>query len=236
MPKSILVGGVSAQSDLSLRLIERLTEARYRVLAVSRQQSSQQHLVVRFANHPGVSFRTGDLADEAFVTGLLAEHEADHGVFDAYIHNPAKLVLRPFLECSLDDFESCWEASLKSAVVVSQALLPAMTARGSGALLFTGATASVKSNANAAPFASAKFALRALALSLAKEFGPQGIHVAHLIVDGVIRGARAQEQFGMPIARCFTPDTIADTLLFLLRQPASGWSNEMDIRPAPEPF
>ncbi len=110
-----------------------------------------------------------------------------------------------------------------------------MLERGSGGLLFIGATASVKAGAGFSAFASPKFAMRD-AQSLARELGPRGIHVAHLLVDGVIWGARAGDQFGLTQAQCLAPEAVARTSVHLLGQDPSGWTHELDIRLDRETF
>jgi NAD(P)-dependent dehydrogenase (short-subunit alcohol dehydrogenase family) len=104
-----------------------------------------------------------------------------------------------------------------------------------GALLFTGASASVKGYAQSAPFAMGKFALRGLAQSLARELSPQGIHVAHFVIDGGIRSAARPDDPGKPDA-LLDPDAIAFSYLNVLRQPRSAWTWEVELRPWVEKF
>ena len=99
-----------------------------------------------------------------------------------------------------------------------------------------GATASVKASAGFSAFGSAKFALRGLAQSLARELGPRGIHVAHLIIDGVMWGERADERFQMQREQCLDPESVARTCLHLLEQERSAWTHELDVRPDVETF
>ncbi len=110
-----------------------------------------------------------------------------------------------------------------------------MVARGSGTILFTGASASVKGYAQSAPFAMGKFALRGLAQSMARELGPQGIHVAHIVIDGAIRSSRRPDPVDRPDSH-LDPDAIADTYLTLIAQPRSAWTHELDVRPWTEHF
>jgi NAD(P)-dependent dehydrogenase (short-subunit alcohol dehydrogenase family) len=110
-----------------------------------------------------------------------------------------------------------------------------MLPKGYGAVLFTGASASVKGYAQSAPFAMGKFALRGLAQSMARELAPRGIHVAHVIIDGGIRSARRVEPADRP-ASLLDPDAIAETSVYLLRQPRSAWTWEIEVRPWVENF
>ena len=110
-----------------------------------------------------------------------------------------------------------------------------MLKRGSGAILFTGATASVKGYALSAPFAMGKFALRGLAQSMARELAPKGIHVAHFVIDGAIRNPGRDEPLDRPDSM-LDPDAIAGTYLATLMQPRSAWSSEVELRPWVEKF
>ena len=119
--------------------------------------------------------------------------------------------------------------------LVGQQAAKAMLPRGSGTIVFTGASASIKGFAGSASFAMGKFALRGLAQSMARELGPQGIHVAHVLVDGGIRSAASPDPAEQPDSR-LDPDAIADAFLHLIRQPRSAWSHEIDLRPWTERF
>src|SRR5207249_11955091 len=121
------------------------------------------------------------------------------------------------------------------AFLVAQQAARRMLAKQHGAILFTGASASVKGYAQSAPFAMGKFALRGLAQSMARELHPQGIHVAHVVVDGGIRSARRSEPPDKPDS-LLDPDAIAETFLHLIRQPRSAWSWEVELRPWVENF
>tara|TARA_B110000211_G_scaffold63397_1_gene72644 strand:+ start:2585 stop:3298 length:714 start_codon:yes stop_codon:yes gene_type:complete len=237
MKKSIaLIGGVGTQSGFSLALINKLLEHEYYVVGVARSGLGKEALTESFSDNPYVEFIWGDLQDTHFLKSLVSRFEANAMSITIYIHNAARLVLKPFLDTTVDDFEDSWEVTVKTAVTVSKALIPSMLASQRGVLIFTGATASIKGNANASPFAAAKFGLRALSQSLAREFGPQGIHVAHVIADGVIAGNRAQETFNLSEASCIQPDALADLYLDVICQDKSCWSQEIDARPYLEKF
>ena len=157
---------------------------------------------------------------------------------EVVIHNAHLLQVAPFLETGADRFEAVWRAGCLSAVHVAEAVLPVMTARGSGAVLFTGATAGLRGGARFAAFASAKFALRGLCQSLAREFGPQGVHVAHIAIDGLIAAPQTDARFGAaaePGVR-LSPCAVAQSYLQLVRQSPSAWTHELDLRPSVERF
>jgi len=145
----------------------------------------------------------------------------------------------PFLEVTQAVFEQHWREHALGGFLLAQAVLPKMLEQGAGTLIFTGATGSVRGSARFSPFAAAKGALRNMAQSVAREFGPKGIHVAHVIVDGVIHGDRAnsmmpdlQSRFGPD--GMLEPDHIAENYLTLHRQHRSAWTHELDLRPSVE--
>lgn len=118
---------------------------------------------------------------------------------DLMIHNAAELRTGSFNELTVADFRATWDASVATAVATARAVLPGMVARGRGCLIFCGATASIRGGSGFAAFSSAKFALRGLAQSLAREYQPRGIHVAHVILDGLISGSASARRFGSEV-------------------------------------
>jgi len=148
-----------------------------------------------------------------------------------------RFVRKPFLELTDEEFESGWEANGRGAFYFAQAVLPLLldTVNASPefppTLIFTSATAAMKGSAHCAAFATGKFAMRALAQSLAREFRPKGIHVNHAIIDGVIDIERTKHyKFDHPDAK-ISPDAIADSYWYLHTQPRTCFTNEIDIRP-----
>ena len=157
------------------------------------------------------------------------------------VHNAGGNRRSPFLQVDPADFEEHWRAHTFGGFLLARAALPLMLARRHGTLIFTGATASLRGKENFSPFASAKAGLRMLAQSLAREFGPQGIHVAHVVVDGVIDGFRARAAFKDADQRfgkqgMLDPDHIADIYRMLHQQHRSVWTHELDVRPWSERF
>ena len=231
-----IIGGIGTHSEFSAALIQSLLSHHYTVICIARSPKGKENLCDQFNDKPEVEFLWGNLADSTFVQNTIVEIENQHGAIQAYIHNATQLMLKPFLKATLDDFEQSWQTTVKTAITVSQTLLPYFQVRQKGTLLFSGATASIKGNAGSAPFAIAKFALRALSQSLAREFGPQGIHVAHIITDGVIIGQRAQETFKLSKNQCIEADSLARLYLNLMHQDRSCWTQEIDVRPYLESF
>jgi NAD(P)-dependent dehydrogenase (short-subunit alcohol dehydrogenase family) len=147
------------------------------------------------------------------------------------IYNAHKFLVKPFADTCVADFETVWRTDVLGAVATAKSLLPSMLENGGGTMILSGATASRRGSIGFSAFASAKFALRGLAQSLAREYGPLGIHVAHVIIDGIIRGGHAQQLYNIPDETCIDPSALAAAYLSLIAQPRSAWSQEIDIRP-----
>lgn len=177
-----------------------------------------------------------DLSRPADVEAVIADLVSHHGAPKVVVHNPSRLVIGPLAHTSLDQFEACWRDMAFSAAVLAHATLPRMAEAGGGAFLVSGATASLRGGARFSAFASAKFALRGLTQSLAREFQPRSIHVAHIILDGIIDTAASRALHGLAPARMMSPDDIAETFWQTAHQPRSTWSHEIDLRPPSETF
>jgi NAD(P)-dependent dehydrogenase (short-subunit alcohol dehydrogenase family) len=176
-----------------------------------------------------------DAQDEAQVKRLFTELERDDGAPDVVIYNASARARGPFVELVPAEVQRTLQVSAFGAFLVAQQAALRMLPNANGALLFTGASASVKGYAQSAPFAMGKFALRGLAQSLARELSPQGIHVAHFVIDGGIRSAGRGEDPAKPDSM-LDPDAIAQSYLAILRQPRSAWTWEVELRPWVERF
>jgi NAD(P)-dependent dehydrogenase (short-subunit alcohol dehydrogenase family) len=177
--------------------------------------------------------RDCDLTDPAAIAAAIRP-EARR--IAAFVHNAHALVIAPSGETSLADFENSWRVGCFAAMAAAQCVLPDMIAQGRGTIIFPGATASLRGSANFSAFASAKFALRGLAQSLARECGPKGVHVAHVVIDGLIDAPQTTSRFGPGQRTRIDPDSIADTFVALARQHPSAWTHEVDLRPCGEAF
>ena len=122
------------------------------------------------------------------------------------------------------------------AMIVAQAMLPYLLKAPGGTIVFTGATAAVKGGPRFTSLASAKFALRGLAQSLARELAPRGVHVVHVVIDGLVWSPQTRERFYTEREKCLEPDAIARTYLDLVSQHPSAWTHEIDLRPLTEKF
>jgi NAD(P)-dependent dehydrogenase (short-subunit alcohol dehydrogenase family) len=183
-----------------------------------------------------VHFESLDLADAQETHTRLAALIEQYGAPSAVIHNTAQLSISPFLESEAQTFEALWRNMVLSAFTLAQAVLPAMVQAGRGAFLVSGATASLRGSANFAAFSSAKFALRGLTQSLAREFQPKGLHIAHIILDGLIDTPASRARTGRDPTRMMKPDDIAQAYWNLAHQPISTWTQELDLRPQSETF
>jgi NAD(P)-dependent dehydrogenase (short-subunit alcohol dehydrogenase family) len=176
-----------------------------------------------------------DAADPVQVERLFAEVEGQIGEPDVVVYNASARGGGALVDLVPAQVEGTMAVSAFGAFLVAQQAVRRMLPRGHGAVLFTGASASVKGFAQSAPFAMGKFALRGLAQSMAREFAPQGIHVAHFVIDGAIRNPGRTEPPDKPESM-LDPDAIAENYLHVLRQPRSTWTWEMELRPWVERF
>jgi NAD(P)-dependent dehydrogenase (short-subunit alcohol dehydrogenase family) len=176
-----------------------------------------------------------DASQRDAVEALFTALDRTVGAPEIVVYNASYRTRGPVAELDPVEVEKALMVSAYGGFLVGQQAVKRMLPKKRGAILFTGASASVKGYAQSAPFAMGKFALRGLAQSMARELHPQGIHIAHVVIDGGIRSARRPEPAGKP-ASMLDPDAIAQTYLHLLRQPPSVWSWEIEVRPWVESF
>jgi NAD(P)-dependent dehydrogenase (short-subunit alcohol dehydrogenase family) len=187
------------------------------------------------AQEIGASAFPCDATNPDQVERLFASAERDLGAPDVVIYNASGRVRGPLIDLVPADVERAIAVSAFGGFLVARQAVRRMLPRGHGAILFTGASASVKGYPQSAPFAMGKFALRGLAQSMAREFAPQGIHVAHFVIDGAIRNPARVEPPDKPDSM-LDPDAIAATYLHILKQPRSAWTWEVELRPWVERF
>ena len=223
-PLAIIAG---AGPGLGQALLQRFALGGYLAIGLARSLHSAPE---------GTQIHQLDLADPQAASSRLAQLIADHGTPAVVVHNAAHLSISPFLQTSDETFEALWRNMVLSAFNLAQAVMPNMTKAGKGAFLVSGATASLRGGANFSAFASAKFALRGLTQSLAREFQPKGLHVAHIILDGLIDTKASRERTKGDPARMMKPEDIAEAYWHLAHQPISTWTQELDLRPQSETF
>jgi NAD(P)-dependent dehydrogenase (short-subunit alcohol dehydrogenase family) len=174
-------------------------------------------------------------ADPDEVAKLFADVEAAFGAPDVVVYNASYRTRGPFVELDPEEVAKSIAVSAFGGFLVAQEAVKRMLPQRRGAIIFTGASASVKGYAQSAPFAMGKFALRGLAQSMARELQPQGIHVAHVVIDGGIRSERRPDPPDKPDST-LDPDAIAQSYLHLLQQQRSAWAWEIELRPWLEKF
>ena len=230
--ESAVVVGVGA--GLGRALVKAFAHEGYTVFAAARKASALNELsALRDGRVIPVDIDSTDAAqvDELFAR---AEKEAPVGVS---IFNASAFVRNSVVDTDPETFERCWRVGCFGGFLVGRASARLMTKRGAGTILFTGATASLRGGAGFVNLASPKFALRAVAQSMARELGPQGIHVAHVIIDGQIDAPRyAQLGNERGLDSLLAPDAIAQNYVMLHRQHRSAWTQELDLRPWIEKF
>jgi len=186
----------------------------------------------------GTAFATlADATDAASVVSAFEEVREKLGDPEVFVYNAGAFQMGGILDLSPEQFDDCFRANCSGAFYGAQQVLPTMVSRERGTIILTGATAALRGSANFAALATGKFGLRALAQSMAREFGPQGVHVAHVIIDGQINTPRLREaQPDREESTILSPDAIAETYWQLHTQDPSAWTLELDLRPALENF
>jgi NAD(P)-dependent dehydrogenase (short-subunit alcohol dehydrogenase family) len=222
---------VGAGAGLSASLARALA---HEGLAVSLAARSTDDLAP-LAQETGARALACDASKHSDVERLFGELDAAPGAPDIVIYNASFRTRGPLTELNPADVERSLSVTAFGAFLVAQQAARRMLPKKAGVILLTGASAGVKGYPQSAPFAMGKFALRGLAQSMARELHPQGIHVAHIVVDGGIKSARRTAAPDKPDS-LLDPDAIADTYLHLIRQPRSVWSWEVEVRPWVEHF
>ena len=185
---------------------------------------------------PVGAFHSLDLSDEAAMSAAIAQIITEHGAPKVVIHNAAELVICPFEDGQLSDYQRTWTSMVQSCVLLGQSTLQPMARSAGGTFIVSGATASLRGGAGFSAFASANFALRGLTQSLAREFQPAGIHVCHTILDGIIDTERSRALHSLDPGKMMRPADIAEAYWQIAHQPQSTWTHELDLRPATEGF
>ena len=222
---------VGAGSGLSASLARVFAKAGMNVALAARSTDKLSAL----AKETGAKAYACDASDRAQVDKLFSDLDAAKAAPDVVVYNASYRTRGPFIDLDPAEVAKAIEITAFGAFLVAQAAVRRMLPKGEGAILFTGASASVKGYAQSAPFAMGKFALRGLAQSLARELSPQGIHVAHFVIDGGIRSPRRAEPSDKPDS-LLDPDAIAASYLHVLGQPRSAWTQELELRPWVEKF
>ena len=220
---------VGAGPGLGNALVHRFARAEMTVAAISR---SGGHVAsTPEPDRKRVRGFTCDATQSTEVTATFAKIASELGVPDLVVFNVGTWDRASILDLSEEMFCRAWRIGCLAGFLVGQTAARSMLPRGQGTIIFTGATASLRGGSGFAAFAVPKFGLRALAQSMARELGPRGLHVAHVIIDGMIA---AERDSGSPSS--LAPTAIADVYYDLYRQDRTAWSHELDLRPMTETF
>ena len=231
---------VGAGDATGAAVARRFAREGYTVCVARRTQAALAPLVESIRSAGGQAHAHGlDARREEAVQAYVREVEETIGPIEVMVFNVGGNVRFPILETTAQKYFKVWEMCALAGFLVGREAARAMLPRGRGTLLFTGATASLRGAAGFAAFAGGKAALRALAQSMARELGPQGLHVAHVVIDGLIDTAFAREHFAQRMADAgaggvLDPAHIAEAYWWLHSQPRDAWTFELDLRPSVE--
>jgi len=238
-PVALVIGAGDATGGAIAR---RFARGGFTVCATRRHLDPLQPLLEQIRAEGGAAHGfASDARKEEAVAALVEKIEAEIGPIEVLVFNIGANVRAGILEESARKYFKIWELACFAGFLNAQAVARRMVTRSKGTMLFTGATASLRGGAGFAAFAGAKHALRALAQSLARELGPQGIHVAHVVIDGAIDTDFIRTQFPERYALkqqdgILNPDHIAENYWMLHTQPRDAWTHELDLRPWMEKF
>lgn len=232
------INGVGAFEGLGAALARRFAQGGYRV-AVSGRSPDKLNVVVDSIRAQG-SDALAVPADAGSEADILAAIKAvrEFGKLKVAIFNVGNSVAAPSLELSTDLFEQTWRTSTLGGFLFARESTRVLLENGGGTLLFTGATASLRGKPPFAAFAAAKAGLRSLSQSFAREFGPQNVHVAHVVIDGSINGERVRSRAPQRLEQLGADGALQleDIAEALHSQPRSAWTQELDLRPFKESF
>jgi len=200
--------------------------------AVALLARRHEHIDPLAAELPAARAYPCDVSDPAAVATTFAEIGRDLGPVDTLVYNAGSGTWGTIEEVSPADFEASWRVNTLGLLVATQAVIPAMKARGAGNIVVIGATASLRGRARTTAFAAAKAAQRSLAQSMGRHLWPLGVHVSLVIIDGVVDLPSTRARMpDAPDEFFVQPDDVAASVLAVTRQPRSAWSFEVEVRP-----
>ena len=221
-------------------IARRFAQEGHTICVARRSEEALQPLVHQIHEQGGNAIAFGlDARREDQVVSFFNRIEAEVGPIEVVVFNVGGNVKFPILETTAQKYFKVWEMCAMAGFLVGREAAKVMLQRERGTILFTGATASARGGAGFSAFAGGKAALRALAQSMARELGPKGLHIAHVIIDGLIDTAFTQEHFAQRVAEVgpdgiLNPDHIAEAYWYLHKQPRDAWTFELDLRPSVE--
>jgi len=239
-PPVAVIAGVG--DGLGFAVARRFAQAGFNVALAARTADRLARLAgeIRTAGHRAFAAPT-DVREEQEVMALFDALESEHGPVEVAVFNAGANFRASIHDTPADMFEKIWRLGCYAGFLFGREAARLMAPRGKGTILFTGATASIRGSSHFAAFAAANNGLRAVAQSMARELGPKGIHVAHVVIDGMIDTAAVRQRFADRV-KDLGPDAMLDTagiaeLYFQIHaQPRSAWTFEADLRPYGEKF
>lgn len=239
MAGSVIVLGAGASQGVGGALARRFAKEGRHVIVTGRTAAKVDALAseVNAAGGSAESLSV-DVTSEADLDALFA-HADKAGPIDAVLYNAGNNAIIPFEELEPALVEQFWRVGCFGAFLTAKRAMQRLAEQGAGSMFFTGASGSLRGKPNFAHFAMMKAGLRALAQSLARDYGPKGVHVAHFIIDGVIDGEMVRSRFGDYLDALgddggLSPDAIADAYWFVHQQSRTAWTHELDLRPFKE--
>ncbi|MEO1322975.1 MAG: SDR family NAD(P)-dependent oxidoreductase [Pseudomonadota bacterium] len=239
MAGTVIVIGAGASNGVGGALARRFSSEGHHVIIGGRTPEKVEALAGEIASAggsaEGIRIDVTSKADQ----DALFTHAASRGDIAAVLYNAGNNAIIPFEQLDAETFEAFWRVGCFGGFLTAKRAIPLLLSQGHGSLFFTGASGSLRGKSNFAHFASMKAGLRMLSQSLAREFGPKGIHVAHFIIDGVIDGEMVRSRFAEYLDQLgedggLAPDAIADAYWYVHNQPKSAWTQELDLRPHKE--
>jgi NAD(P)-dependent dehydrogenase (short-subunit alcohol dehydrogenase family) len=235
------VAGVGASAGLGAALARRFAREGLLAAVTGRTAARVEAVAGEIVKNGGKAVALpGDVSSEASIRDI-AKKIAELGQLEVAIFNAGNQVRAPSLELTVQQLEEAWRINTLGGFVFSREALRLLVPRQRGSLLVTGATGSLRGKPPFGAFAAAKAGLRSLAQTFAREFGPQGVHVAHVVIDGGIDGERVRNAAPQWVASAGQDgllglDAIADVYWHLHTQHRSAWTHELDLRPYKETF
>ncbi len=239
--KSALVVGVGASRGLGAALARRFSREGLHVVVAGRTAEKVEKVASEIRAAGGSAQAVvGDGSIESDAIRFVATAE-ERGPLELVVHNAGTNRRDAFLELAVDDFEALWREHCRGGFLTGRESARLMVPRGKGSILFTGASGSLRGRAKFAAFAAAKAGLRAMAQSMARELGPLGVHVAHIVIDGGIEGERLLSAFPGRVDEkgpdgLLSIDQMAESYWQIHLQHRSAWTHELELRPWSEPF
>ena len=235
--RSALVAGVGHAEGVGAAIARRFAREGFRVTVFGRNEAKLASALESLqAINPSCRAEVGDVTVESRIRDLVATCDLPEAPLEVAVFNAGGNWPKSYLEIDEKFLTEMWRVNALAGFFFSKAAVESMMPRGRGTIIFTGASGSLRGKANFAGFAQGKAALRALAQSCAREFGPKGLHVAHVVIDGAVDGERLQtllpdlkQQLGDD--GMLSPDDIAENYWHIHTQRRSAWTHELDVRP-----